>query len=371
MRNQLSSYFEKILSQFQCGFREGFSTQHCLLLMLENWKHAVNNKKVFGILLTDLSKAFDCICHDLLIAYGLSLPALKLVHNYLQKSKQRTKNGTAYSLWEKIVSGVPQGLILGPFLFNIFLCNLFLTTEGNIFTNYADDTTPYVIDNNAEEVASELKAITQKLFTWFTQNKMKVDLNKCHLFLSTTDVFKFEISETVIRNSNSKRLLGVTFDNKLNFENHIITIFQRPNRKLNVLARLTPYIELGKHPFKELLEKDNSVAIHHTNIQALPTEMRKVAKGIAPEIMNEIFQLREKSHYNLRYTSEFIIPPIHSVYHGRESASYLGPKLWELIPTVIRQIDTLSGFKKAIKKWKLSDCPCRICKTYIPNVGFR
>ena len=88
---------------------------------------------------------------------------------------------------------------------------------------------------------------------------------------------------------------------------------------------------------------------------------------MAPEIMNEIFQLREKSHYNLRYTSEFIIPPIHSVYHGRESASYLGPKLWELIPTVIRQIDTLSGFKKAIKKWKSTNCPCRTGKTYIPS----
>ena len=127
--------------------------------------------KVFGALLTDLSKALDCVSHDLLIAklnaYCLSLPALKLVHNYLQNRKQRTKNGTAYSLWEKIFSGVPQGSILGPLLFNIFLCDLFLTIEGNYFTNYADDTTPYVIGNNAEEVVSELKAITQKLFTWF------------------------------------------------------------------------------------------------------------------------------------------------------------------------------------------------------------
>ena len=74
---------------------------------------------------------------------------------------------------------------------------------------------------------------------------------------------------------------------------------------------------------------------------------------MSPEIMNEIFQLREKSHYNLRYTSEFIIPPIHSVYHGSESVSYLGPKIWELIPPVIRQIDTFSGFKKAIKNGSL------------------
>ena len=389
--------------------------------MLQKWKHAVDNKKVFGVLLTDLSKAFACICHDLLIAklnaYGLSLPALKLVHNYLQNRKQRTKNGTAYSLWEEIFSGVPQGSILGPLLFNIFLCDLFLTIEGNYFTNYADDTTPYVIGNNAEEVVSELKVITQKLFTWFNENEMKADLNKCHLLLSTTDVFNFEISETVIRNSNSKKLLGVTFDNKLKFEKHIITICQRANRKLNALARLTPYMELGKRrmlmnaffnsqfnycpviwmchsralnnkinrlherclriiyndktsTFKELLEKDNSVSIHYRNIQALAIEMYKVANGMSPEIMNEIFQLREKSHYNLRYTSESIISPIHSVCHGSESLSCLGRKIWELIPPVIRQIDTFSGFEKAIKKWKPTNCPCRISKTCIPNVSF-
>ena len=86
--------------------------------------------------------------------------------------------------------------------------------------------------------------------------------------------------------------------------------------------------------------------------------------------MNEIFQLTEKSHYDLCYISQFLIPPTHSLYHGSESASYLGRKLWETLPPVIRQIDTLSGFKKAIKKWKATNCPCRICKTYIPNIRF-
>ena len=181
-------------------------------------------------------------------AYGLSLPALKLVHNYLQNRKQRTKNGTAYSLWEEDFLGVPQRSILGPLIFDIFPCDLFLVIEGNYFTNYADDTTPYVTGNNAEDVVSELKAITQKLFIWFAQNELKGNLNKCHfhLLLSITDAFNFEISETVIRNSNSKKLLGVTFESKLKFEKHIITIYQRANRKLNALARLTPYMELEK-----------------------------------------------------------------------------------------------------------------------------
>ena len=154
-------------------------------MILEKWKRAVDINKVFGALLTDLSKAFDCISHD--YAYGLSLSALKLVHSYLQNRKERTEIGSSYSLWEEIVSGVPQGSTLGPLLFNIFLCDLFLSLENNYFTNYADDTTPYVIGNNPDKVASELRDITEKLFTWFSQNEMKANLGKCHMLLSSTE----------------------------------------------------------------------------------------------------------------------------------------------------------------------------------------
>ena len=81
--DQISDYFEDILSKYQCGFRKGYSAQHCLLVMIERWKQMVDCGGVFGALLTDLSKAFDCIPHDLIIAkreaYGFQMDALKLI----------------------------------------------------------------------------------------------------------------------------------------------------------------------------------------------------------------------------------------------------------------------------------------------------
>ena len=99
---QLITFFDNILSKHQCGFRKSHGTQYCLLLMLEKWKKALDNKEAFGALLTNLSKAFDCLNHGLLIvklhAYGLSLSSLKLIHDYLLDRKQRTEVNSKYSL---------------------------------------------------------------------------------------------------------------------------------------------------------------------------------------------------------------------------------------------------------------------------------
>ena len=104
---QITIFMDPLLSKYQCGFRKGYSVQHYLLAMLEKWKNTVDKGKIFGALLAGLSKAFDSLSHDLLIAklnaYGFSLPALKLVHSYLSNRKQRTKINNAYCSWKEIL----------------------------------------------------------------------------------------------------------------------------------------------------------------------------------------------------------------------------------------------------------------------------
>ena len=136
--------------------------------MLEKWKSAIDKGKYFGALLTDLSKAFDCISHALIIAklylYGFSLRALRLIHSYLTNRKQRTRVNGNYSSWEEILFGVPQGSILGPLLFNIFLCDLFLIMKETSFASYADDSTLYVTAEDLDQVIKSLEKDSIKLF---------------------------------------------------------------------------------------------------------------------------------------------------------------------------------------------------------------
>ena len=205
---QISEYFEQLLSKYQCGSRKGFSAQHSLLSMLEKWKSAIDNKKVSGALLTDLSNAFDCLSSDLLIAklnaYRFSMAALRLVQNYLSNWKQRTKINTEYRSWEEFLFGVSQGSILGPLLFNIFFCNLFLIMNNTKLTSYADDNTPYAVGNNMEELIAKLQNASKTLCESFSDNQMKPNPDKCNFICSTSKKVSLIVENKEINNSTMR-----------------------------------------------------------------------------------------------------------------------------------------------------------------------
>ena len=129
--------------------------------MIAKWKKVVDNEGAFGTLLTDLSKTFDCIPHDLIIAkleaYGFQIDALRLVYDYLSNRKQKVKLNETFSFWRDIEYGVPQGSILGPLLFNIHLRDLFYFLEDLDIASYVDDTTLYTVKESKDSVINALE----------------------------------------------------------------------------------------------------------------------------------------------------------------------------------------------------------------------
>ena len=117
--------------------------------------------------------------------------------------------------------------------------------------------------------------------------------------------------------------------------------------------------------YRELLTKDRSVTIHHRNIRVLATEMYKVIQGIFPPLLNEVFVPRQ-SKYELRGKNFLVRRGVKPVIYGTESTSSLAPKRWEILPNEMKNLDNLQIFKAKIKKWVRVECPCGLCKIYLP-----
>ena len=150
MHKHISEYINQFLSPYLCGYRQCFSTQQALVFLIEKWKAILEKSGYAGAVLMDLSKAFDTINHDLFIskpnAYGFTKNSLRLTKSYLSNRWQRTKINSSFSSWMELLLGVPQGSVLGPLLFNIFINILFFLTQSTNVCNHADDTTFHVCD---------------------------------------------------------------------------------------------------------------------------------------------------------------------------------------------------------------------------------
>ena len=421
MYSQIEHYMNNHLSEHLCGFRKGYSTQYCLIFMLERWKKELDKSNIAGALLTDLSKAFGCLNHELLIAkleaYGFDYPSLEFVLDYLYGRKYRTKINNHLSDWRPIISGVPEGSILGPLLFNIYINDIFYFVMEDHLANYADDNTTHATGEHIETVLQYLKNDTVILVKWFENNYFKMNADKCKLLITNNDE---NVSLTVdghnIEGNKIVKLLGIKIDNQLNFNDHVSSIYKKASLKLHALARVSKFMtheklrvlmkafvesQFGYCPliwmyhsrvlnnkinklheralrlvyktntssFDELLTMDNSYTIHHRNVQKLATEMYKVKNDLSPSFMKLIFPA-STPHYHLRKESIFKTDNLRTVRYGSETISFWGPKIWESIPNGIKNSKCLQEFKSKIRQWKPSKCSCRICKTYIYQLGF-
>ena len=234
-----------------------------------------------------------------------------------------------------------------------------------------------------------------KSLKWFNENAVEANADNGHLLITANEERNISIGEEKIQNSKSGKLLGVTIDNKLSFTEHVHKICDKASQKLNAVARLSSFMSLEKRRlimkafvnsqfgyclliwifhdrtlnnrinriyegalrivyrdktsnFTELLHTDNAVTVHQRNLQVLATVVYKVKMGLAPQLVKELFAF-STDECNLRSTYEFKIENVKTVHYGTESLSFLGPKIWELVPLEIKFSRSLEEFKKKIK----------------------
>ena len=219
--------------------------------MVEKWRKTLDEGGVIVTVLTNLSKAFDCIDHNLVIAkfnaYGSEKRSLEFIYSFLSKHKQRTNVDSVLSSWEILFSGVPQGSILGSLLFNIYICDMFFETPENIdFAGYADDNTPYTYFSKIEHVLTNLQRVSEKLFYWFFANHLVANAGKCHLLTSSNLPVDIRITNTKISNVERVKLLGVNFEGTPNFGYHVDTLLKKANKKYHALVRVFNYTDIRK-----------------------------------------------------------------------------------------------------------------------------
>ena len=180
---------------------------------------------------------------------GLGTNSLRFIFDYLSSRKQRTKIGSAYSNWSKVLREIPQGSILGPLLFNIFINDIFFFIEKSEICNFTDDNTLYSYNRNLLRIKENLTFDMKNILLWFRTNSLKPNAGKLQFMILNRKNHRRQrmvINSITVKESNEVILLGITIVNKLVFKKHIENLCRIAQYKLHALTRIRKYLTLDK-----------------------------------------------------------------------------------------------------------------------------
>ena len=362
----------------------------------------------------DLSKAFDCICHNLLLAklkaYGLHDTALKLLRSFLHERKQRVMCNNSCSNWTPIRCGVPQGSLLSPLLFNIFMNDMNEAVIGSSLRLYADDTTQYVADKNPTVLQSSLNQDMERLSSWLDHNYLRANGDKTQAMVlgKSTHHYDLKFNGAPIDIKEHLKILGVHLDNKLTFQEHISEILKKVFAKIAALRRLkrlvpsstllvlyrsfvlshfeycnSLLIGIGKTLNKKLEDANHyglrtimnlgrSInyestlriadinTLEHRRIEQSLTIFYKCYKENGPSYLADLFEPRI-TPYNLRNTGLNVTQNSYNSKFRHKSYSFIISRIWNKLPLSVKTAPNLPSFRRKLKTLIFTGCQCKSC----------
>jgi hypothetical protein len=394
-----------ILTEHQYGFRDHHSTYMALLKLIDKVAHELDNKShCLGIFL-DLSKAFDTLNHSILIkkleCYGFRGIVLSWLESYLSDRKQFVTINNEFSNVLQIRTGVPQGSILGPLLFILYINDLVNVNNDVQLLMFADDTNMLMCDNNINSLEIRANLVLRDVSQWFKLNKLSLNVKKCNFMIFTTKKLNYDITLKIdnlcIDKVTKTKFLGVIINEKLSWENHIQLIMNKVSKSIGILRRIqnkipdivlrnlyftlvNPYFEycnliwatspsgnlnklfrlqkrairlITKSKWNEhtspLFINNNILTLYKINQLQTVCFMYKIKNKLLPSYFVEMFELNSAVHeHNTRLADSYHVQS-HRLNLTSHSIRIIGVKLWNNICNTLKCVETLNMFRTKLR----------------------
>ena len=408
MQKHLSKYIEQshLFYAYQSGFRKNHSCQTALIRLCDSWYRAINNSEIVGTVFLDLRKAFDLVNHKILLSklhiYFKDTNTHNLLSSYMSNRTQYVHNDGVSSSLQSIISGVPQGSILGPLLFCLYINDLPLCLKDlNVTCDiFADDNSLHTHDRKIEVVNANLQEGILRIDNWCKGNKMMLNPDKTKSMVITTRqkhqlkplILDLKLDDKMIEQVESHKVLGVTIDMKFTWEPHINNICRIVARNVYLLKLLRNYVEtkylkiffhahcmshmnyassiwsraddIHLKPLNSIHRRAAKLMCRQENIS---TDQKLQKLGLLPlnrqhelNTLIAVYKTRHNMHpeYLLqilnpcssRYGSQNYIVPRANMDLFKNSFSFSGPSMWNSLPTTIKSLGTVQSFKHAVFK---------------------
>ena len=424
MYNRIYSFFENndLFFDKQFGFQKNTSTEHAILQLTNEISKSFSKKELTLGVFIDLSKAFDTVNHDILLRkleyYGIRGATKKWLKSYLSNRKQ-------YIIFDKhkkteycnITCGVPQGSILGPLLFLIYVNDFHRASTEISTVMFADDTNLFISDKNINQLFSRMNNELIKVSTWFKANKLSLNVTKTKFTLFHPISKKrtiplilplLKIDDTHITRDRVTKFLGVLIDENISWKAQIANICSKVSKSIGILYKARHYLSKfllkqlysafihsylnyaniawgsthrskletlyrhQKHAVRVINFKDKFthskplftemkiLNIYELNIFQVLTFMYRCKLNLSPKIFNSLYTFKPPNKYTLR--SKLLIEPVIKSKVEEFSLAFRGPHLWNKIIVVnptLSVIEKFSLFKKEIKTYIFQFCEAK------------